>query len=60
MEQRRDNIMKDIMKKFKKNGFKAFLSCFSFVALLTASAACFYFVLHDGGDDVKLPSHLQK
>lgn len=37
----------------------AILSITTIVATLVASSACVFFILHDGGDEAKLPEHLK-
>jgi len=37
----------------------AILSITTMVATLVASSACVFFILHDGGDEAKLPEHLK-
>lgn len=38
---------------------EAILSITTMVATLVASSACVFFILHDGGDEAKLPEHLK-
>ncbi len=48
-----------IVKRANMAIVAAILSITTMVATLVASSACVFFILHDGGDEAKLPEHLK-
>lgn len=48
-----------IAKKVGLRATAAMLGLMAVTAALVANSACIFFILHDGGDEVKVPNHLK-